>query len=101
MKLRRKCFSPTWRMKKSHVKICDFSRGESVASVCNESINARGDDQLVWPSPLTLMGMSCLEVRVDSIDECLADPLDEVSLAQLGRHNVERYALLLTVIRGL
>ena len=41
----------------------------------------RGDDQLVWPSPLTLMGMSCLEVWVDLIDECLADPLDEVSLA--------------------
>ena len=56
MKLRRKCFSPTWRMKNNHVKICDFSRGESVASVCNESINARGDDQLVWPSPLTLIG---------------------------------------------
>lgn len=41
----------------------------------------RGDDQLVWSSPLTLMGMSCLEVWVDLIDECLADPLDEVSLS--------------------
>ncbi len=56
MKLRRKSFSPTWRIKNIHVKICDSSRGESVASVCNESINAKGDDQHVWPSPLALMG---------------------------------------------
>ncbi len=28
MKLRRKCFSPTWRIKNNHVRIFDFLRGD-------------------------------------------------------------------------